>query len=109
MKVSELMEKIDIKPINKVFDREINGVFVSDMVSDLMAVGKGGNLWITVQTHKKIISVGTMIDVSMIIIPRGKDVLEEAIEAGDQCELTIFSTPLSTYDLCHELWEAGIR
>ncbi|MBN1232943.1 MAG: hypothetical protein JXA60_06300 [Candidatus Coatesbacteria bacterium] len=109
MKISELIKKVNITPLNNLFDRDITGVFVSDMVSDLMAFGKGGNLWITIQTHKKIISVGAMIDVSAIIIARDKQPLEEVIEAANLSEITVFTTGLSTYDLCHELYEAGIR
>ena len=37
MKVSELAEKLGLKSTNDLYDKEVHGVFISDMVSDIVA------------------------------------------------------------------------
>ena len=74
MTTKDLVEKIDLKPLSEFEHRDVDGVFVSDMVSDVMAGAKSGNLWLTVQTHKSIVPAANLVDVSAIIITSGKEV-----------------------------------
>jgi serine kinase of HPr protein (carbohydrate metabolism regulator) len=67
-----------------------------------------GNVWVTVQTHKNIIAAANLVDVAAIIVTRGKAVPKETLDIADRVELTLFSTPLETYDLAVKLSQAGI-
>ena len=49
MKLSEIVEKLslDVKTVNDSLTQEVTGVYVSDLLSDVMANSKDGNIWIT--------------------------------------------------------------
>jgi len=40
MKLQELAEKLELKNRTKVFDKDISGVYISDMVSDVIAANR---------------------------------------------------------------------
>ena len=64
MTVSQLQKKIGLKALNGIHDKEIAGAYVSDMLSDVMAGAKPGNIWVTIQIHKNIVAVANLVDVS---------------------------------------------
>ena len=109
MTVKDLETKLKLKPLNEVYDKEISGAFISDMVSDVMAGAKAGNVWVTVQTHKNIAAAANLVDVSAVIIVRGKKVPEDTILMADRAKLTLFTTDLDTFQVAVKLYEAGVR
>jgi hypothetical protein len=108
MTVAELKEKLALKPLNDVYDKGIDGVFISDMVSDVMAGAKPGAVWVTTQTHKNVVAAANLVDISVVIVTRGKVVPQETLEMATRAELTILSTDLETYDLVGKLHAAGV-
>ena len=108
MTTRDLVEKAGLKALSKFEHRDIVGVFVSDMVSDVMAGAKSGNLWLTVQTHKSIVPAANLVDVSAIIITSGKQVPQETIDLASQHDVAILATPLPTYELIGKLYGLGV-
>jgi predicted transcriptional regulator len=98
-----------MKPLNEVYDKDIDGAFISDMLSDVMAGAKAGNVWVTVQTHKNTVAAANLVDVSAIIIVRGKKVPEDTIQMADRAKMTVFATDLDTFQVAVKLYEAGVR
>ena len=41
-------------------DEEVTGGYASDLLSDVIAHSRKGNVWITIQTHPNIVAVATM-------------------------------------------------
>jgi len=107
--VRELETKLKLRPLNQVYDKEIDGAFISDMVSDVMAGAKAGNVWVTVQTHKNIAAAANLVDLAAVIIVRGKKIPEDTIQMADRAKMTIFATDEDTYQVAVKLYEAGIK
>jgi len=103
MTTKELTEKLGLKPLSTFEPRNIEGVFVSDMISDVMAGAKSGNLWLTVQTHKSIVPAANLVDVAAIIITSGKEVPRETIDLASKYNIAILSTNLPTFELVVKL------
>ena len=76
MKVSELAEKAGLTVFNQYEDKEIEGVYISDMVSDIIGT-KAGNLLVTLQTHKNLIAAANLVDVAGIVFSRDKKPAED--------------------------------
>ena len=108
MTVTDLQEKLGLTALCELHDREIEGVFISDMVSDAMAYAKAANLWITTQTHKNVIAAANLVDVAAVIFPRGKTANQEVLDLAEKVEMTLFTTELDTYALVIKLHEAGL-
>lgn len=109
MTTQELIEKIGLKPLSQFEHREITGVFVSDMLSDVMANAKSGNLWLTVQTHKSIIPAANLVDISAIVVTNGKQVPQETVDLATRYKIAVLSTVLPTFDLVGKLYGLGLR
>ena len=62
MKVQELVDKLGLKVLAGAqgLDREIDGCYISDLLSDVMGNAMEGNIWITLQTHKNVMAVASL-------------------------------------------------
>ena len=49
MKLQEIIEKVNLEPLTNMEERDVKGVFISDMLSDVMTSAKTEDLWLTVQ------------------------------------------------------------
>jgi len=108
MNTKDLIDNARLTPLTTFEHREVDGVFVSDMLSDVMAGAKSGNLWITVQTHKNIVPAANLVDVSAIVVTSGKRVPQDTLDLANQHNIGILSTKLSTYDLIGKLYALGL-
>jgi len=108
MTTQDLIEKIGLKALTTFDPREIEGVFVSDMLSDVMAGAKSGSLWITVQTHKSIIPAANLVDVSAVIITSKKVVPEDTVELANKHNIALLTTDLPSFELVGKLYGLGL-
>jgi hypothetical protein len=87
----------------------VSGVDSCDLLSWVMAKGKKGNLWITVQTHTNSVAVASLLEMSGIIIPDGIEVEPETIEKANDENIAVLSTDMSPYQIFKCLYEMGIE
>jgi len=84
MKTREIIKKLQLEVLTgqETLDTEVTGGYSSDLLSDVIANSKEGNLWITLQIHQNIIAVAKLKDLAGIIIINNrkpdKDTLEKA-------------------------------
>jgi serine kinase of HPr protein (carbohydrate metabolism regulator) len=107
--VKDLESKLNLKALNEATDTEVVGAFISDMLSDVMAGAKAGNVWVTVQTHKNIIAAANLVDVPAIIVVRDKKVPDDTLQMANRVGVTVFATELDSYQIAVKLYEAGIK
>jgi hypothetical protein len=111
MKLTELINKGDLKIVNKLFepDTEVSGGYASDLLSDVIANTKKGNVWITMQTHLNIIAVASLKELSAIIIVMDKNIQDDALEKATEEKITILKTDLTAFQISGKIYEYGIR
>ena len=51
MTLKEIAETLELANSTPLFDKAVSGVYISDMVSDVIANAKAGNILVTVQIH----------------------------------------------------------
>ncbi len=109
MTIREVAEKLELKGLTKVFDKSVTGVYISDMVSDVIANAKAGNILITVQVHNNVIAAANLVDVSGIVITRGRKPSDDMVALAEKAGISVFSTDLNNWQIASMLYEAGIR
>jgi len=109
MKVSELQDKAGLTPMNEIHDKDVAGVFISDMVSDIVAGAQPNNLLITIQTHKNLIATANLVDVAAVVFVRGKKPADDTIELADRAKISLFSTDDDAWKLAIKLHDLGIE
>lgn len=110
MKVQELVNKLNLKVLSgeKGLDREIDSCYVSDLLSDVMGNADAGNIWITLQTHKNVMAVASLKELSCIILVKGLTPNEDTLNQSNEEEIPILQTSMNTYEVTGKVYELGI-
>jgi len=107
MKANEIIEKLQLKAITgqKNLDVEVTGGYTSDLLSDVIANSKEGNLWITLQTHQNITAVAKLKDLAGIIIVNNREPDEDTIKKANEENVPILCTDKSAFEISGKLYE----
>jgi predicted transcriptional regulator len=87
----------------------VTGVYISDMVSDVIANAKAGDLLLTAQVHANVIAAANLVDICGIVVTQGKSLGEDVVKMAEKAEIPVFTTSLSRWQMATRLYEAGIR
>jgi len=109
MKVSELVEKTGLTPINEYKDREIESVYISDMVSDLIASAKTNGVVVTLQTHKSLIAAANLVAAAMIVIVNGRKPSEDVVALANRTGIGLFSYDQDSWTFAKKLVNLGFE
>ncbi len=109
MTTKELAERLELKRLTSVADKPVTGVYISDMVSDVIANAKAGNVLVTLQVHNNVIAAANLVDVGAIVMTRGRTPAPEAVALAEKAEIPLFTTDMDSWQVATKLYEAGIR
>ena len=109
MRVSELVEKTGLSALNEYKDKEVEGVYISDMVSDIITGAKANGILVTLQTHKSLIAAANLVDVAAIVFVRGKKPVEDVVELATQAGIGLLVTDVDTWSFAMKLNKIGIE
>ncbi len=107
MKVSELAERAGLKAINGVKDRDVKGVYISDMVSDIITGAKADSVLVTLQTHKSLIAAANLVNVAAIVIVRDRRPADDVLELATKAGIALFTTETDTWGFAKRLTALG--
>lgn len=109
MLLSKLISSLDVQPVIFGEDVEVTGGYVSDLMSDVLANAKPGNLWVTNQKHVNIVAVASLLGLAGVIIAGSAEPDENTVEKARQEKVSLFKTNLSAFDVVGRLYELGVR
>lgn len=102
-----MLERLGLKQLTNVPQKDITGVYIGDLLSLVMAKAKRGNIWLTVQTHLNVVAVASLLELACVIFVEGQEVEPEVIQKAEQEGVLLYSSPLPAYELAlriHDLW-----
>jgi len=111
MKLKEVVDKLDLKVEGwgNGLDREVTGGYTSDLLSDVIANSKKGNIWITLQIHQNIVAVATLRELSAIIIIGGKEPSPDTLAKAKDEGIPVITSPLTAFELSGRLYALGLQ
>ena len=89
-------------------DTQVSCGYTCDLLSWVMAHGKQGMAWITVQTHLNVLAVACLHDFSCVVIPENIQVPEETVKKAQEEGIPLYSSPKTAYALGGILHELGV-
>lgn len=108
MIVKDILQ-IEVKQINKApLTNVVENVYIGDLLSFVMANGKEGALWLTVQKHLNVIAVAELNDFAGIIFVQNSYPDDDTVAKADELDIPIFITPLDAYQICKQLITLGL-
>ncbi len=83
--------------------------YASDLLSCVMAGAAHKSLWVTLQCHSNIVAVGTLLELSGIIITENARPDQETINKANEEGLVLLSTDKPSFYVVGKLWEMGLH
>ena len=84
-------------------EREVDGGYVGDLLSWVMARANTDNVWVTVMTNANMVAVATLTDVSLVIITDGSEMPPETLSLAKEKGVNLARTNASSYEVCVRL------
>lgn len=106
MKVSELVNTLGLKVYSGEagLDKEIEGGYTSDLLSDVMGNADAGFVWITLQTHKNIMAIASLKELAAIILVKGNQPEEDAAMQSNSEGIPILGTDSESFEISGMLY-----
>ena len=109
MTVLDLQRALSLRPVSlPEDDREVEGVYIGDLLSWVMGRAQSGNVWLTIMSNLNIVAVATLSDVSCILLCEGV-VPEESVRSTAEAKgINILATDMTAYETAKKLSELGL-
>ena len=104
-----LITALRAEPLTDNIPEALPGCYISDLLSDVLAHAEPGTIWLTIQTHRNVVSVAATKDVAVVLFTCGRKPYAEIIAEAEEEGIALLTTPLTTYEAAGKLWEAGLR
>lgn len=110
MTIREIAERIDavVYAEPEQMDEDLTGAFGSDMMSDVLAFAEDRDVLLTGLLNPQIVRTAHMLDMSCIIVVRGKTATDEIKRLAAENEIALLETKLTMYEACGKLYEGGL-
>lgn len=87
----------------------LSGAFAADLMSDVLAFAREGSLLITGLNSDQTIRTAAIKHLIAVVLIQGKEITPDMLEAARDEGIALYQTPLSKYETCGILVEAGLR
>ncbi len=106
MKVCEIAKRLSLTPLSEAdSSREVDGVYIGDLLSWVMGRANSGDAWITIMSNINIVAVASLTDVACIILAEGVVPDESVIATAGQKGINIYTSDKTAYALAAALAE----
>lgn len=109
MTVNELVDLFNLEiAAGPNLEKEIDGVYIGDLLSNVMARAEKDNLWLTVQGHQNVVAVALLVELAAVILVEDFEYEEKAIEKASQKGVNLLKAKQKSYPLICKFYESKI-
>ena len=83
---------------------EVRGGYAGDLLSDVMANSKEGDLWITRQVHQNIVAVASLKEHAGIVLVQDSEPAKETLEKAIKEGVPILVSELSGFEVTARIY-----
>lgn len=87
-------------------DNQIDGCYVGDLLSWVMARAQSGNVWITVMGNVNAIAVATLTDVSCIVLTENAALDADAAQKAEMQGIPVYGCEANSYQTAIQVYQA---
>lgn len=88
---------------------EVGQAFSSDLMSDVLTLGRSDILLITGLVNNQVIRTAEMADIKHVLFVRNKSVSEDIVTLAEESGVCIIKSPVSMFSASGKLFEAGLK
>lgn len=110
MRLSDLIGELKLQVLcgERFLDREVLRGYASDLMSDVIAHGKSGDIWLTMQIHMNVVAVAAMREVAAVVMSGGRRPPDDVLSKADEQEVVILSSDLPTFEIAGRIYRLGV-
>lgn len=111
MKLSTIIEELKLEIVvgeTGIRNIEVEGVYIGDLLSLVMAKAKHDEIWITIQTHMNVVAIADLLDLSAILVAENMEIDEDTIEKAAELDKVILKSNLPAFELACKLHDLGM-
>jgi len=111
VKLADLVDALDldVRSARGKLGSEVAGGYASDLLSDVIAHARQGDVWITLQVHQNIVAVASMKDLAAIVLVGGREPEEDTLRKAESEGIPIAVSNLPAFELVGRLYGLGLR
>jgi serine kinase of HPr protein (carbohydrate metabolism regulator) len=99
---------LEVAAGGNALETEVEGVYVSDIISDVLANTRQGILWITHQRHPNTVAAAVLREVAAVVLANGREPEEETLRKAREEKVTLLASRLPAYELAGRLFSLGL-
>jgi predicted transcriptional regulator len=100
---------LEVRTSSTDLEREVEGGYVSDLLSDVIAGSREGDLWLTLQLHQNIVAVAFLNNLAGIVIVGGREPDPDTLRKAEEQGVPIMVTSLHAYEVAGRLYQLGVK
>jgi len=106
MKVKEIVDSLGLKVFSGTegLDRDVEGGYTSDLLSDVMGHSDAGQLWVTLQTHKNVMAIASLKELSAIVLVKGFEPEPDCLEQSNIEGIPILGTEDESFEITGKIY-----
>lgn len=110
MQLDEIIRKLKllVKTGSGFLAREVTGGYSSDLLSDVIANAREGNLWVTLQTHQNTVAVASMKNLAGIVLVNSREPEEDTLKKAQEEDIPLLISDLPAFELIGRLYNMGL-
>ena len=110
MNVRDIAERLqlDLKAGDESLSNEVTGGYASDLMSDVIANAREGDLWVTLQTHQNTVAVASMKGLAGVVLVNEREPEADTLQKAQQEKLPLLVSSLSAFELIGRLHDLGV-
>ncbi len=107
MKLNDIVNKLPLKvnSYSNGLQQDVSGGYSSDLLSDVLANSRQGNVWITLQTNLNIVAVASVKNLAGIIIVGSKKPPEDTLKKAAEEKITIMTTSMPAFETAGRIYQ----
>lgn len=86
-------------------DQALTGGYASDLLSDVIANSKAGNVWVTMQIHVNIVAVAVLKELAAIIIVQGRQPAEDTIKKAKEEKVVLLVSDMPAFETVGRIYK----
>jgi hypothetical protein len=93
---------------DRALTNEVRGGYASDLISDVIAHGREGDLWVTLQTHQNTIAVASMKALAGVVLVNGREPEADTLQKAKEENVALLVSALPAFELIGRLYSLGL-
>jgi len=109
--LSEIAEKLDlsVRAGEDALTSEVRGGYASDLLSDVIAHAREGDLWVTLQAHQNTVAVADMKGLAGIVLVNGREPEADTLKKAVEENVPLLVSEFPAFELAGRLYQMGLR